>query len=208
MTMRRADVAVIGGGIVGLAVAWEAARRGKSVVLFERSAAASGASVRNFGMVWPIGQLAGEMYERAMQSRARWLELADRGVLWANRCGSVHAVYLPEERDLIQDFADTAADVGVACEFVPPAQASERFPAIEPHGLLGVLYSPTELCIDPRQAIANIPNYLQDIHGITLRYGQTVTTVETAIICPHCALYWLRKPARPSDSVYLRSSKR
>ena len=39
----RADVAVVGAGIVGLAFAWEAARRGRSVVLFDRTTAPLGA---------------------------------------------------------------------------------------------------------------------------------------------------------------------
>ncbi len=43
----RVDVMIIGAGIVRLAHAWEATKRGYSETVFERSRQAMGASVRN-----------------------------------------------------------------------------------------------------------------------------------------------------------------
>jgi|GEM_PF-2202846 len=45
MKRHATDIAVVGSGIIGLAVALAAARRGKRVTLFERDAFAVGTSV-------------------------------------------------------------------------------------------------------------------------------------------------------------------
>ena len=50
------DVAVIGRGIVGLAHAFAAARAGKRVVVIDRNARATGATIRNFGFITVTGQ--------------------------------------------------------------------------------------------------------------------------------------------------------
>jgi glycine/D-amino acid oxidase-like deaminating enzyme len=52
-----ADLAIVGAGILGLAHAFLAAKAGKSVVVFEKSHRASGASVRNFGMICRLANL-------------------------------------------------------------------------------------------------------------------------------------------------------
>ena len=62
---REFDIAVVGGGILGLAHAYEARQRGLSVALFERNPRPQGASVRNFGIIWQLGQAAGTGRELA-----------------------------------------------------------------------------------------------------------------------------------------------
>ncbi len=175
---QRADVAVVGGGIVGLAFAWEAARRGLSVVLFDRTVRPLGASVRNFGMIWPIGQPPGTDYNRAMRSRERWLELRQKAGLWASECGSLHAVYHADEDAVLREFATAAPALGVACEYLPAADALRRFPALNPDGLKGALHSPTELAVNPPDVIARLPHFFAETSGVQLRLGETVTNIE------------------------------
>ena len=81
---------VIGAGIVGLATARALAVRGHKVKVFERSQQAVGASVRNFGMVWPIGQPIGELYETALRSRSIWKETCMEAGIWHSENGSLH----------------------------------------------------------------------------------------------------------------------
>jgi len=61
----RFDLAIVGAGIIGLATALAAARRGLRVVVIDRDAQANGASVRNFGFITVTGQERGAMWSRA-----------------------------------------------------------------------------------------------------------------------------------------------
>ncbi|MCI0701049.1 MAG: FAD-dependent oxidoreductase, partial [Planctomycetia bacterium] len=175
---QRADVAVVGGGIVGLAFAWESARRGMSVVLFDRTARPQGASIRNFGMVWPIGQPPGEPYARALRSRERWLELKAKAGVWVSECGSLHAAYATDEDAVLREFVTAALPLGVSCDYLSATETLRRFPAVNPTGLVGALYSPRELALNPPEAIARIQQYLAETHNVQLRLGVAVTGIE------------------------------
>src|SRR5262245_2714271 len=176
--VERADVAVVGGGILGLAHAWAAARRGRRVVLFERERQAQGASARNFGMIWPIGQPAGPLQQRALRSRQRWLELAAEAGVWHDPCGSLHLAYREDERAVLEEFAGRAGELGYDARLLSVAETQQRCPAVRPEGLLAALVSPVEVGIDPRQALARLPLWLHEKYGVVLRFGCGVQAVE------------------------------
>ncbi|MFO0952359.1 MAG: TIGR03364 family FAD-dependent oxidoreductase [Isosphaeraceae bacterium] len=173
----RADVAVIGGGILGLAFAWTAARQGRSVVLFERGRIAQGASVRNFGMVWPIGQPAGELHQRSLRSRALWDEASQSAGIDLDPCGSIHLAYHPDEMAVLEEFAGRARELGYACRLGTPEESVRFCPAARRAGLLGSLISETEACVDPRQAIGRLPHWLHERFGVDLQFGTAVAEV-------------------------------
>jgi glycine/D-amino acid oxidase-like deaminating enzyme len=118
MPLETADVAIVGAGILGLAHAYLAAREGKSVVVFERSPQASGASVRNFGMIWPIGQPHGDMHQMALRSRALWVELLNAAKLPYRPDGSLHVVYRRDEADVVKEFVERAPALGYDCDWL------------------------------------------------------------------------------------------
>jgi FAD dependent oxidoreductase TIGR03364 len=172
------DVGIIGAGIVGLAHACAAARRGHRVTVFERSPVAAGASVRNFGMVWPIGQPAGEDHATALRSRQIWLDVARESGIWVNPCGSIHLAHREDEWTVLREFAAAAPALGYDCRLLTPAEVSERTDFANPEGLLGGLFSPSELCVNPRKAIRALPGWLGERFGVRFEFGVTITAVD------------------------------
>jgi FAD dependent oxidoreductase TIGR03364 len=171
---REYDVGVVGAGIVGLAHAYHLARRGLRVVVFERHPRAQGASVRNFGMIWPIGQPAGPLYELARRSRELWLEVLTASGLWHRRCGSLHLAYHDDEAQVLREFFAECAGQDRPCELWSAAQVAARCPAVVPAGLRAGLFSPLELAVDPRQVIAELPAWLARAWGVDFEFGAPV----------------------------------
>ncbi|MBX3408255.1 MAG: TIGR03364 family FAD-dependent oxidoreductase [Phycisphaeraceae bacterium] len=176
MTAQR--VLVVGAGIAGLAHAWAAAERGCRVTVCERSSAAQSASIRNFGMIWPIGQPAGEQHAIAMASRKRWTRLASESGIWLNPCGSMHLAHRPDELAVLTEFASQAPGLGYECKLLTPDEVLTYSPGARRDGLLAGLFSPTEACVNPRTAIADLAGWLSSRYGVRIMTNTTVVGID------------------------------
>lgn len=171
------QVAIIGAGIVGLAQALAYSKRGYKVSVFERSPSASGASIRNFGMVWPIGQPKGVLLNRALRSKEIWLELAQAIGFYANPCGSLLVVNQKDEQVVAEEFLASSKEAGYESTWLNPSQTLAKCQDVNFKNLLGGLWSSTEVIIDPREAVAKIPAYLSEKYGVKFYFQQTVTGI-------------------------------
>jgi glycine oxidase len=158
-TAGAADVLVVGGGIIGLAVAWRAAGRGMSVTLLERDLTGRGASHVAAGMLAPVaevefGRAGRRVLELGLRSAAMWpafaAELACGGTEVGLRTSGTLVVARDEDqaRELERQIAFRDS-LGLRVERLRPSAAREREPALAPTLRLA-LEAPDDHSVDPR----------------------------------------------------------
>ena len=168
---------VVGAGIVGLATAKALANKGYKVTVIEKTEKAVGASIRNFGMVWPIGQPDGELYQLAKKSASVWKEICDGMGMWYNQSGSLHVAYCKEEWAVLNELFVQFELEGRPVDLMNPSQIALKYPHVKQHHLFGGLFSNDEMIVDPRIAVANVSEYLKVFSGVDFLWNHTVQEV-------------------------------
>lgn len=176
--MKHSSAIVIGAGIVGLATARALALRGYRVTIFERNERAVGASIRNFGMIWPIGQETGPMFERAMLSRSIWKEVCTEAGIWHNEVGSLHLAYHDDELQAITEYVEVNQALR-DCALLSPKQALAKSPAVNPDGLKGALWSGEEMIVESRVAVGQVAKYLEEKYGVEFHWNTAINRIES-----------------------------
>ncbi len=169
------DLAVVGGGIIGLAHATIGARAGKRVVVIERDAHANGASIRNFGFITVTGQARGDSWTLARRTRDLWAEIAALAGIPIEQRGLYLTARSAEAIAVIEAFL--ATEMGEGCRQLSQAGFRDDCAGLGGPDLLGALHSPHELRVESRTAIPLLTAWLAEHHGVTF-------LTETAV---HCA---------------------
>ncbi len=174
-----ADVAIVGGGIVGLACAWRARTRGLSVALFERDDVGRGTSHVAAGMLAPVsevefGTAGSTRSELGLRSAEMWpefaAELEEAQQAWVWDLLQTGTLVVARDEDEARELERRLAfrrSLGLRAERLRASEAREREPALAPTVRLAI-EAPDDHSVDPRLVLAALRRACE-IAGVALR---------------------------------------
>jgi glycine/D-amino acid oxidase-like deaminating enzyme len=168
-------IVVVGGGIVGCATAYFAARNGAQVTVVERERVAYGASGRNPGFVWLHCRNPGIALELSLASRRLYTELVeelpeDFGFL---PNGGLIYFTTPEQGEVFGEFVEARRRDGLEMELIDGAEVRRLVPPVR-EDVLGASFCPLDAQIDTPRFVRSVAAGAR-AHGAEIREGVAVT---------------------------------
>jgi sarcosine oxidase, subunit beta len=152
MSEKKADVIIVGGGIMGASAAFFLRKRGMSVILLERGLIGQQASGVNFGNVRRMGRPVVQL-PLSNRSRAIWLRFkelfGEDAELLLN--GHLRLGLTPAHEERMAKYAHDARDFGLDMQMMSEKMLRERFPYLGPEMNSGC-YAPHDGHANPRLA--------------------------------------------------------
>jgi glycine cleavage system aminomethyltransferase T/glycine/D-amino acid oxidase-like deaminating enzyme len=147
----RAQVVVIGGGIIGASVAYHLTALGWTDLVLLEQGSLSG------GTTWHAAGLVGQM--RSTENGTRLVQYsaelyggleAETGLATGyKRCGGVTVARTPERMVQLRRTVATAEAFDLECELIGPDRAKELYPVLETADLLGAIWLPGDGTANP-----------------------------------------------------------
>ena len=149
----RSEVVIIGGGVIGVSIAYHLARRGKTdVTLVERKALTEGSTWHAAGLV---GQLRSSASLTAlMQQSVRTYQTLEDVTGYAtgwHGVGGLRVASSPQRWEELQRVYTQGKSFGFDIHLVGPKEAAELFPLLNLDGIHGATWTPTDGYVDPAQ---------------------------------------------------------
>lgn len=128
---KKADVVIIGGGVMGNATAYYLAKAGKKVIVLDRENIANGASVRNGGINKINGRGLGELPIAMLAAKEIWPYLSkDLGIdVEYKEVGGYRTAVDEEQFEYMCRFKDFASTYGITLEDLSGAELRKKVPA-------------------------------------------------------------------------------
>ncbi len=188
---KKVDVAIVGGGIVGLATALALARRRVSVALFEKGRLGGEQSTRNWGWCRQLGRDRREL-PLAAKSMQLWRELSARRSSRPvfHPCGILYLAANDAQAERYARYMDdTQADDCGGARQLTNGQTAELLPGAS-RTWMSALYSATDGRADPDLAVAELAAAAEEegarlFPGCAVRGFETIAGRVSAIVTEH-----------------------
>ena len=171
------DLIVIGAGALGTFHAYHAAKAGLRVLLLEKDQYPVGATVRNFGQVVPSG-LAGRWFDYGRRSLDIYRDIQRETDLTVRANGTVYIASDLDEWTLANELHDHYVRIGYPSELLTKAQCLAKYPTLQPDYVVGGLFFPGELSVEPEQMIHRLIGFVQAKYSVDYRPGSVVVGCE------------------------------
>jgi glycine oxidase len=175
------DAVLVGGGVIGLACAWRAVRRGAAVCVLERERPAAGATGVAAGMLAPVGEASwGEesLLSLNLESLRRWPGFAreleeDAGQeVGFIESGALHVALDRDEAEELRRRHQLYRNLGLEADWLRGRACRELEPGLAP-SVTGGIRAPGDASVDPRRVTAALLTALER-RGATVRFGADV----------------------------------
>lgn len=175
------DVAVVGGGVIGLSCAWRAAQRGARVVVLERGEPGGAATRVAAGMLAPVGELTfgePELLEltlaaaRAYPEFVAELEAATGASTGYERIGALHVALDRDEAAQLRRVHELQRTLELEADWLPPRRCRDLEPGLTP-SFHGGVFAAGEAAVDPRALTRALLAALA-AEGVEVRSGTEV----------------------------------
>ncbi|WP_370693805.1 glycine oxidase ThiO [Methylobacterium sp. NEAU K] len=181
----RADIVVVGAGLIGLSIAWRLARAGRAVVVIERATIGAGASLAATGMLAPAAEHepgSDPLLPLALESLRQWpgfrdaLE-AESGLSIDYRPdGTLVLAIGRDEVERLRFRYDLQRRSGLDAAWLPGSEVRRLEPGLRPSVTAGV-HCPLDHQVDPRLVMAALAEACRRA-GVTLVEGTPVTGLD------------------------------
>ncbi len=177
LNSHRADLIVIGGGILGTFHAYHALKKGLRVIHLERHQAPIGATVRNFGQIVPSG-MTPFWQQLGRESLQIYKSLQSEVDLTVKEEGSIYLASNAEELGLLEELAQINEQNSYSSKMLTKEQCHARFPCLNESYCVGGLFFPEEISVNPRLMIHRVHQFLRDHPLYLARFGEEVNELE------------------------------
>lgn len=172
------DLIIVGAGALGAFHAYHAAKAGQRVLLLEKDRYPVGATVRNFGQVVPSG-LAGRWFDYGRESLATYRAIQQETDITVRQNGTIYVASDADEWQLANELHDHYVRINYRSELLTKAQCLAKYPALQPGYVVGGLYFPEEMSVEPELMIHRLIGFVQHKYGVDYRPGSAVVDAQS-----------------------------